>query len=326
MLKIEITLDPTADSLDVHLKAIGFVRQQSPLTSTGDTGERPWWLSQLDPAHAGLKSRFSEPAPTAREKIEETAASILAEVGTEEAATPPAEAIPARVPGQPSFGRKRRTKEEIAEDEAHFAKHPEPVAEEAAESIFQAPVVDPADAAQDVADEARETAANKTGLTLDDVRQAVGAYQKAHGIAAAIKNIPEILGGPMHLIEDTQEAIAGAIRKLEIATHAPTVTSNPVVAAKIEEAKPEPAPVSGAPATKAGVVAALKRYALRFDGQDKDMSKAVFTQQDGKAILKTAIGVDTIAAMPDDPAVCARIIAAVDSAVMNNPYGREVKM
>lgn len=107
--------------------------------------------------------------------------------------------------GKPSEGRARRTKEEIAEDEAAdkadaavAAAGAETGGEVADRQISNDPEnrTDP-DNPQDAADEAAETEATKAAsgkaLTHDDVRNELGAYVKAYGMAAAQEDGPKVI-------------------------------------------------------------------------------------------------------------------------------------
>lgn len=98
--------------------------------------------------------------------------------------------LPKRERGKPSQGRARRTKEEIAEDEAAEA------ANEPAPNISTDPEnrVDPADAAQDAADEAADEA-NASGpeTTREDVRGSMKAYMDAFGLPALNADMSHIL-------------------------------------------------------------------------------------------------------------------------------------
>ena len=350
MLKIEITLDPSCDSLDAHLSAIGFYREKprvfraQPLTSDG---------AATPDIYKEVADKIFEAASPAKQSTVfagDAAYAVGASAGgdlTENGASEPA---PKREPGQPSPGHRRRTKAEIAEDEAYFAKQgsmkpsdetthtaqteePEMVSDVVElESIFAErpepltladvqPIFDLAAAAQDAADEARETAALKGDkLTLDDLRKAIGAYQKTHGFAAMTKNIPEILGCPVHQVKD--EDLADAIRKVEIATAAPTITSAPAVAEHIAENKP----VETAPVAVADVKAALQRYARKYDGRD-DLGKDTtpITNEDGGVLVKQAVGADNLRDMPKDEKTLALLIAAIDTAIVTNPFQREVR-
>jgi hypothetical protein len=122
--------------------------------------------------------------------------------------------------GKPSPGHARRTKAEIAEDDAadkaDADRATQGVADRAEETMAGISTgedrVDPdnpddgivreiadseADAAQDALDEAHETAAAREAgggaKTLDDVRAALGKYVKAFGMAAAQEDGPRVL-------------------------------------------------------------------------------------------------------------------------------------
>ena len=340
MLTITIQLDPRdkADTLDLHLEAIGFSRSAATIYK----GQTP------DLSTAGLafvENPASDDAEVEKAIIEAT---ILASddaiggVGPLKCfanggvnITHEGKSVN-REPGKPAPGHRRRTNAEIAEDEAYFAAQAKTGtvsdASHAAEgaSIFgdaggssdsyaTAVSANPADTAQDAADEAAEAAASKTdALTLDDLRNAAGAYQKAHGPLAAIKNIPIILGKP--LTEHAPQEIEEAIRKIRIATEAPAVTSAPVVQQHIEENKPAASP------TLDDVKAALGRYAAKYDGRtDLGKETTPITNEDGSKIVKQAVGADNLRDMPKDPATLAKLIAAIDAAVVSNPFKREVR-
>ena len=124
---------------------------------------------------------------------------------------------PARKRGEPSPGNKRRTKAEMAEDEAADARDAQ-IAERIADDTRHAAIteagkraissgedcVDPenpetddseADAAQDAADEAAEVEAHRDPekpLTIDDVKAAVMAYAEKYGMPAAQADGPRI--------------------------------------------------------------------------------------------------------------------------------------
>lgn len=118
---------------------------------------------------------------------------------TDDTATETAEAKPQRERGQPAAGRKRRTKEEIAEDEAAAAAKPEEKAAISTGEERVGPEDDPETIAQDEADEKAESdAATATRgpdkkLTLDDVRNALGAYVKKYGMAAVQADGPKVI-------------------------------------------------------------------------------------------------------------------------------------
>ena len=331
MLKISIELDPVkgpmADQLDVHMLTLGYARK-APTDIYAKAAQELYGSAPAPVMVEALAAPSEMNSSAIKETLVFSEEGFLGEQPEPETVAEKVVVrgdVAERVPGQPAPGRKRRSRAEVEADDAYFATHgkavPEPVAEDEAEpdSIFGGDLVQAKAAAQDAADEARETAATKTGLTLDDLRKAVGAYQSLHGTAAAIKNVPRILGKPMY--EVTDDELVEAIAKIEAATaKAPTkaVTGAPAPA-KTEKAKP-------IDATKEGVIAALRRYALRFDGQDRDLSAAgaPATQEDGKKIVKAAIGVENLAQMPNDPATFAKLIEAIDLALANNRFGREV--
>jgi hypothetical protein len=105
---------------------------------------------------------------------------------------------PKRERGQPSPGRARRTKAEIAEDEAAdktdaSAPASEPVALISTGEERIDPTT-PEDTTQDAADEAAEAEATKAPeLTHDDVRAALKKYLDAYGTPAAMEDGPKVL-------------------------------------------------------------------------------------------------------------------------------------
>ncbi|AKR54365.1 hypothetical protein XM25_00805 [Devosia sp. H5989] len=198
------------------LSAIGFVRSDLPLHV---------------PAPSVLTGSGSTQA------VEGTGTSEVSHSSQADAAT----AAPQRERGKPAQGRARRTKEEIAEDEAAEAADAavkaageETGAVVADRQISSSPEdrVDPdndADAAQDAADEAAETAQQKAASgkaqTLDDVRAALGKYVKAYGMAAAQEDGPKVIAlvlgkkhspeAPCKISDIPDDKIAAAIAGVE---------------------------------------------------------------------------------------------------------------
>lgn len=146
-----------------------------------------------------------------------------AEAAKQDAASDPVEA-PKRERGKPGEGRARRTKAEIAEDEAADAADAaaleerkiaiatgstaatiggHPASEEDAEKLGIStgearvgPEDDAATQAQDAADEQAEAAASAPDdkpATLDDIRNALGDYVKLFGMAAAQEDGPKVI-------------------------------------------------------------------------------------------------------------------------------------
>lgn len=115
-----------------------------------------------------------------------------------EAAEEPQGDEPVRERGKPAPGKARRTKEEIAEDEAADKADAEAAAAEEKPAISTGEErIDPtseADAAQDAADEQAEVEQTATAkLTHDDVRAALKKYLDAYGTAAAMEDGPKVL-------------------------------------------------------------------------------------------------------------------------------------
>jgi len=135
---------------------------------------------------------------------------------------------PKRERGKASPGRSRRTKEEIAEDEAADAADAAKAAPATAPNISAAPEnrIDPAsaaDEAQDAADEAAEAEATKPAvLTHDDVRAALKRYVDGYGMAAALEDGPKVLGmlfgagvSKVSEVPDTQDALGKAVAGIQ---------------------------------------------------------------------------------------------------------------
>jgi len=101
----------------------------------------------------------------------------------------------------------------------------------------------------------------------DDLRKAVGEYQKKHGMPKAQKLIPELIGGPIQQVRP--QDIPAMIFKVQAATEAPIEKVEPkftpVTTAEppAEEKKPEPKP---AEATRHQVNDAINDYARKYDG------------------------------------------------------------
>lgn len=127
-------------------------------------------------------------------------AEVVAEEGPNYAAMKQAHEqaeAPKRERGKPAPGKARRTKEEIAEDEAADAAEATAFATEAPSNISTGEErIDPAtaeDAAQDAADEAAEAETVKPKeLSHDDVRAALQKYVTRFGMAAAMEDGPKV--------------------------------------------------------------------------------------------------------------------------------------
>lgn len=228
--------------------------------------------------------------------------------------------------GKPSPGRARRTKEEIAEDEAADAA--DAAKQTAAEEANLTDDVKPAistggerispEDEQDAADEAAET--EKTGLaSIDVLRRLVGDYQKKHGMPAAVKLCQEggLIGKPIHELDDA--GIEAAIAAMQ-GGEAPAKADDYLVHAfeEIEEAEPK---------TKADLIEAMMRYADKYDGT-RDQAKMTHTLADMPKVFIATFGdgIDKLSkvaefALDHDDAF-AVAVAAVEAAIEADPYGR----
>ncbi len=249
------------------------------------------------------------------------------------------EAVAKRERGKPAPGRARRTKEEIAEDEAADAADAK-LSDEATDAGLQSdsgkdvksaistgenrvgPEDDAETAAQDAADEKAEADANREGLTVDDIRQAVGRYNKKYGTAAAVADIPSILGCP--IVEVPEDGIADAIAKIEEA-----IVLNPMgrgAAATEETPKVEEKP-KAATATKEDVQAAMLDYAEKFDGQRTDFNAMPNTMADCPSIFKLIFGdkVTKLSEIPADGEAYAKAVSGIREAIAKDPFKRGTK-
>jgi hypothetical protein len=318
-IKIEIEV-PTdlvlkgigSEYLDMAAGALGFTRCVSS-------------VSQPVFKHAEVKSEPIIATDADVTEFVEQAKQVVAEMVDErnQSAGFAAAEAPKRERGKPSQGRARRTKEEIAEDEAADAavagnqrmsdadaakqKEEAIAATRAMQAISTGGErISPEDE-QDAADEAAET--EKTGLaSIDVLRRLVGDYQKKHGMPAAVKLCQDggLIGKPIHELDDAgiETAIAAMQGGVEVGfLH--------------ELTHPEPE----APKTKADLVEAMMRYADKFDGT-RDQAKMTHTLADMPKVFVAAFGdsVQKLSQVPEDK--YAEAVAAVEAAIKADPYGR----
>lgn len=238
-------------------------------------------------------------------------------------------------------GRARRLKAQIEEDEALAAKltekglnpadyegKPLSAVQDALANGLQedAPAnissgeerIDPTtaeDAAQDKADEAAEVAQTQNGLTLDDLRQAVGDFQKVHGMAAMVEQIPALLGCAVGEVKD--EDLEEAIAKVKAATAGETKMP--------ASAKEEPSTLT---ATRDDVIEAMLDYAEKYDGKRSGKPDEVPNlAADIPGILEPRLGagVTGLSKVPATPEGYGKAVAAIKEAIETNPFKREVK-
>ncbi|HTP77731.1 MAG TPA: hypothetical protein VMJ73_12210 [Rhizomicrobium sp.] len=332
MLKIEITAADKAE-YDCALAALGLVRQEAISYRTARL------VTSEDAERFGLRAAECDDAAVSEVEIPSTAAEIT---GTGLKATVnlpglfPSPTGP-RKAGFPAPGRKRRSSEEVAQDDAYFAsinsstieavaaeqnQEPEDGAGVAGESLFgdaetEAPLIssgeerlDPEqsaeEAAQDAADEAAEfdNPLGEANLTHDDLRAVIGDYAKIVGVAAASKNVKAILGCGIVEVPKTNEALGAAIEKVKAAI------------ASQEKTEDKPKVVS-----RADVMAALRGYAEKYDGT-ADFKAAINAKIDGTAIVTEIAGVG-LSKAPDTPEMNAKLYHAIVAATAANRFGRK---
>ena len=179
---------------------------------------------------------------------------------------------------------------------------------------------------QDRADEAAESAAKSDGsLTLDDLRRAAGDYQKAYGMAAAVKDVEVILGCKMNDVADGD--LETAIRLLRSA-----IDENPHNrvrgGAKTAETptaeKPAEAPRT---ATKQDVIDAMLAYAKKYDGPDAtptDPATMPFTTADAPVVFTKLFGaeVNRLGLIPDSPENYGKAVAGLEEMLAVDPFKR----
>lgn len=201
---------------------------------------------------------------------------------------PVTQTAPTRKRGEPSPGKSRRTKAEIAEDEAAVTNANEGVEGVAADVAEVAAAISTGenrigpddtgeDAAQDAADEQDEMAAKREPgkLTHDDLRKAIGDYQKKHGMSAAVALVQAggLIGKPIIEVPETDlEAFIAAVNGVVVAE----------VSKPVEQASDKSAETQAAPVTKDDLLALMQAYVKKYG----DVAAA----EDGQKIFVHALG------------------------------------
>lgn len=194
-IKLEITRDYEMAAFAEYCRVVAAAEAQ--------------WQRDNPPAVFGLGAIDRTPGVWRNSTVAETTETAAGEAMTNGGGvTEQPASAPARKRGEPSPGNKRRTKAEMAEDEAAEA------AENAAKQNISTGEarIDPenpeaddsaSDSEQDAADEAAEVEAHRDPekpLTIDDVKAAVMAYAEKYGMPAAQADGPRIfveaLGAP----------------------------------------------------------------------------------------------------------------------------------
>jgi hypothetical protein len=233
--------------------------------------------------------------------------------------------------GEPSPGKARRTKAEIAEDEARDVADAS-VKNQIIPAISETPedrqdpnnpeVTDDAEtAAADAADEAAETAAASTGkLTLDHVRNASGAYAKKFGVAAAQSDLRNLMGKPM--VELTEAEFESAAKAITDA-----VEANPFER-EVVGAEPAKTEAKAAPVEKKDLIEVMLAYALKYDGQNTNTKEEAMpvTTEDVRKCLSMRFGAEIKALKELTPDQYPQVLTDLKSMLEKNPFKREAKV
>ena len=342
MARIHIELNTAeGDTLEKALRALTLMRTQAgadaPSTALPDKAYDPnAWKTheemQATEAAAASEKRFETQVMTDAEGAKVVAGAVLSDMDGD------------RKRGEAAPGHRRRTNAQIESDRlwmeqkarghAALAEMDKGVHDHAPISRAEAEATaetDAFDAAQDEADEAAETAARPATdkPTIEDLRAAVARYSAKAGPAATVNDIRRILGCPM--IEVPADKIGEAIAKMDLATagfgvvtpNSP-VNDKPVETESLFDGEPTAPPT----ATQAEVVDAIKAYGRKYDGQDSDQEKMVFTREDLPKILSSTFGAahNNIGSLPDkSPETLGKALAAIKAATESNKFGREVR-
>jgi hypothetical protein len=183
------------------------------------------------------------------------------------------------------------------------AKKSDPVVTKEEAVAFAKAAIDP----QDLEDE-KAHAETSVKLTHDDLRAVVGEFTKVFGIAKAQKMIPVILS--CAIVEVPEDGIQDAIDKIR---------------AEITDVEDELETDDAAVASETDVREALMAYAKKYDGDDAKMTN---TLADGPKILVAEFGegVTAIRLIPNDPKFYGRALNAINNAINNNPFKREIAL
>jgi hypothetical protein len=224
--------------------------------------------------------------------------------------------------GQASPGKTRRTKAEIAEDEAADKADSENITDESGESSGMSissgeERISPEDeetVQQDAADEAAETERNGGLVPRERLRKALGALGMKAGVAAVQPG--GVLGMTVDQVPDDE--IEAAIAKLEAAKQA----GDDYRKVLKEPAKQEDVKVTLKAATKDDLMQAMLDYAEIFDGT-RDPKKAVLAAEDCGRVFQLAFqdeAVKNLSAVPADG--YDKAIVGIREAIEKNPFKR----
>ncbi len=345
MMKIEITIPDDCGDPSEYLK--------KSLSALGYAPARSWAVVDKDTADmyartaAVLAERTEEVRKETREvgKVRELAMGFGADADaealpsvTDEASV---QAVVKRERGQPSAGRKRRTKEELAEDAAadaadaaagNISTNPEDRRDPEDDEAIPTAVDDAETDAQDEADEAAEEAARSgesDAITLDSLRKVVADISKKHGMPVAVK-VPKYLGKALAEID---EADYGAtMETLEAMFDMDTddlkatladIGAEPAKPAAKQADTPKVVEKPKAPsATKDEVIQAMYRYADYAD-KSRDQNAMPHTQNDLPLIFSEALGPKVKTLNQIAPEQYGEAMAAIDEAIRTDRFKRK---
>jgi hypothetical protein len=178
---------------------------------------------------------------------------------------------------------------------------------------------------QDAADEAAETAAKPNiGITSDDLRRAAGNYSTLFGMAAAISDIPQIIGGA--IADVPQNQLVAAIAKIGKA-----VSENPFKRSLASAAEPEIiAAKEPRKASKQDVIGLMMAYMVKFDGPEAspyDASTRPVAEEDMPRLMTRVFGdgVTKFSQVPDDEIAYGKLVDGLEEMLAKNPFNREAK-
>ena len=347
MATIHISVNTENETFDEVFEQFGFYRMERPeaIRAKIDLATDPnaWKTHEelLRQEHEAIPPKNSHPA----EKRFETQVMTDAEGAKVVAGAVLSDMDGDRKRGEPAPGHRRRTNVQIESDRVWMEQkarghaalaemdkgvhdhEPKTIVEQDAQADLNAE----ATAAADAADEAAETAARPAtdAPTIEDLRAAVARYSAKAGPAATVADIRRIIGCPM--IEVPADKIGEAIAKVDLATAGfGVVTPNSPADDKPAETESLFGETPAAPptATPAEVLAAIMAYARRYDGQDTDQEKMVFTKQDLPKVFSETFGAAAtgLGSLPDKtPETYGKALAAIKTATESNRFGRGVR-
>lgn len=322
-IKIYTVLDPDRterQQIEQSMEALGFTRNDGAAAEV----KRLQGLIREDQAKLQSSTKIAEQEVA----VAEERATFTGDVEVQSGGTHEIK----RERGKPSPGKARRTKEEIAEDEAadaaDEAKHNEHLdtVEDIQENGFHGTTtpsnistggerINPEEEAQDAADEAAETERNGGLQPRERLRKALGSL----GIKAGVEAVKP--GGLIGMTIDQvpEDQIEAMIAKIEALKNGGE--SEP---ADLKRERTEDRDEVVKSATKDDLMQAMLDYAEVFDGT-RNPAEAKLAQVDAGEVFKLLFGegVSKLSAVPADG--YDKAIAGIKEAIEKNPFKRERK-